>query len=757
MSSFIEGTNRITTVIVNRDTTPVAQIATCLGVEYTPVLNDAGAWSARFPANDPRVALVQLKKHFLDFYVDGRKLVRGLVEKQSWELSNDGQQLLLLSGRDLLAELDEVPINFALITTEEGTEPTTLAPFIIETSYNLQVIDFSGASALWIIVPTSETESLVYAQLAGETALRALQRVSEQTGESFRLITDDEAPTYFVTTGRGIVWLGTTTESSGVRAIGGAGDSIEVESNFNICLLQSLRQSIDATRMIARIYAWGSGLGETRLDLVGTTRSAPTGFTYDAATNSITKDATLTYVGKLMARHVNFKEIRPLFNTDADIQYAKDFLFDAALAYLQRNDDVDDVVEYDLEVLQLPAQVRVGMTLRVQWQDDLRTIDTDFIVLAISNRVGSNGEITYSLKVATQNQWCFRENDPSVSQMEEGEIFGAHPQIDAIAYWMPFRELVGDDQIDHVAEMHFWLSAEIVTIRQVLFRYRIEQALIAVRSYSHTGADTGQNAAADTGSTAVTTAGTAVTTASTAVTTASTAVTTASAAPNTGDTNAIVGAAGSTAIGAASPDAFTDTNYLGLATATQPPVGGDTSSTHHHDIGTHVHDFAHTHVVDAEHGHSTSPHSHTTVAHTHTSTAHTHTSTAHTHTSAAHTHTSAAHAHSSPVHTHAMATLTFVHTPERIPALNTYAIADLEYSVNGGSWVSLNDGVPVAGGYSEFDITSEVQNPAGLKRPYQEYNVVQVRRTTAAGTGKSAQVRAQVGIRATIQSIVIYE
>lgn len=107
-------------------------------------------------------------------------------------------------------------------------------------------------------------------------------------------------------------------------------------------------------------------------------------------------------------------------------------------------------------------------------------------------------------------------------------------------------------------------------------------------------------------------------------------------------------------------------------------------------------------------------------------------------------------------HVHAAPALVTTYGLRLTPALNSYVLADLEYSVNGGTWELLNTGVPIEDGYSLLDLTTSVQNPAGLKRPYQSYNKVQIRRTSAAGTGKTAMVRAQLGVRQTVQSIVSY-
>lgn len=818
-NEFAEGTNRITAILAGRDQVAVAQLSTCLSVEYTEVLNDAGTWSARFPANDPLLDRVLLKKHFLDFYVDGTLLVRGLAETQDWELGNDGQQILLLSGRDLLAELDEVTIDFLLVTSGVDPEPTDIAPDIIINQYNSQVTGYSGSIYTWFVMPSGQTDGFVYGQYAGESALSALRRVAEQTGEAFRLIAHDN-PLAIINGVRSVEWLGTTTASSGVRAVGGAPD-ISAENNPFICFIQNLTERRDAKGMFARIKPYGSGLGETRLDLEGVSASKvtalPAGFTYNAADNSITNDTALAYVGKLIGRHVNFKEIRPLFNMDADIQYAKDFLFDAALAYLQRNDSVDDVVEYDLDVLQLPAHVMAGMTLRVVWQDDLRTLDTDFVILGIRTVVGSNGERTYALTVATTNQWRFRETSNIVATVEEGQIFGAHPQIDANSYWKAYKEIVGDDQEFHMAEFPFFLSAEVLTIRQVLFRYQVGRPLIAVKSYALAANNTDLNDASVTGGTNTTatagtnTVGTGGT--NTAFTQDTNTAATAATAPGTSDSggasatgdtpagttdtsgNSTTGSSSSGAtdnnavsVTGDSPAGATDTNGSGTTTSSGGSITSNESGPgdpHNHTTPNHTHPTpAHSHITTNVHSHTTPAHNHiTTGTHSHTTPNHSHIVTAvHSHTTPAHTHAHAAththnmphqhnmphnhnmphthnmpHDHAAPQHVHDLPALIPTFNMEFIDASVSYIMADLEFAVNGGGWTSLDVGIPVAGGWTELDITPDIQNPAGLKRPYQEHNFVQVRRKTASDMGKVAQIRVELGIRCTVQSVVVYD
>lgn len=801
-NDYIAGNNRITVDILDRNQAKVGPgpIMTCLGMDCDSLLSQAGHFTARFPANDSRLAYLELKKHYLDFYYDGQLIFYGLAEQSREEIDNSGERILVISGRDSLAVLSETSVNYFHVSTDT---PVFNAP--------VQILSFDSSFGY---AGDDTTATGVYGDFVGENVLSALTRIAENIGECFRLY------------GRDSVWWMNDFETSTLRAIGGVGDTVAVERNPNVCLIQRLAERRDTSRLITRIHPYGSGFGETRLDLSGNDSylTMPTGFTYDAALNYIESDAAAAYIGKTISRTVSFKDIRPLFNTDADMVSAKNFLFDAALAYLQRNDSPDDVVEYDLDVVKLPASadpgsglfgLRPGMTIRVVYQDDRYNLDTDLIVLGIRTAIGDDGAATYSLTVSNINQWRLKETSNSIADLEEGQILSGHAQIDANSYWKHYKEWIGDDQIDHMAEIPFFLSREVVTIRQVLFRCKVERILAATKSYAQAD-DTLPNVASPTGPALPDVTGPSLvdTSGPSLVTATLTSNTTASATANAGNTGPSAAATTDNAVytggvaqtdlanaGVTATPSANDTaqnvagtniasgiastmtianvrdNLLGGTLTGNNTVVGDPHQhdlNHFHDVpaGSHTHTFMmlpqhthppglHTHTITATHRHPIPAHTHgSTLTHVHTlASTHTH-NIPHTHDmphthNIAHTH-NMPHTHASPIHIHPLPPLVQTFALLRTPALQSYVIADLEYSVNGGAWFSLDGGIPVAGGYYELDVTPTIQNPAGLRRPYQEDNIVQIRRKTTAGTGKTAQIRVELGIRCTIQSIAAY-
>lgn len=79
---------------------------------------------------------------------------------------------------------------------------------------------------------------------------------------------------------------------------------------------------------------------------------------------------------------------------------------------------------------------------------------------------------------------------------------------------------------------------------------------------------------------------------------------------------------------------------------------------------------------------------------------------------------------------------------------NTYVVTDLTYKINGSAITATRQSL--GSGWYSYDLTSQVQNASTL-RPSAESHQITVEVTTPAG--KSAQITAQLQVRAIIQSV----
>lgn len=435
-------------------------LANCTSFRRTRRLDRAGSLSVSTPATDERAALLALRRYLrVHGVLAGTRAELGLGIIDS--LAFDAQaQTIAVGGDDLLRELAYRTISFTPLTGS-GQAPISVAEALATifgvanaqidpdwtydaSTYASQGATTSGSATVtsvtnignWLgrlgqrvygagipagatvvgaVVSSGTTGTItlsaaatataaavtlervrVYHVYEGESVLAALVKLAELTGMHFRL-----------GAGRQVVWLYNATPSSGVRAIQ-TGDPVAAESNANVCLITGLSVEQDSYALISLITPWGAG----RMNLDGTDRAAPAGYTLDIPNNTMRRDAASTQYG-YATKHEFFRDIGPAVDADdpnyaAALTNAKNMLFDAALEFLRRASYPQ--VAYRLQVTKLDAEILPGQTIRVvyrgfvdgyKWID----IDTDLIVLEATTEVTDQGVHTPALLVALVDRW----------------------------------------------------------------------------------------------------------------------------------------------------------------------------------------------------------------------------------------------------------------------------------------------------------------------------------------------------------------
>ncbi len=263
---------------------------------------------------------------------------------------------------------------------------------------------------------SSTVKADVYGELDGENCVEALVKLAELTGEHWR-----------VGTGRTIVWLGTTTPSSGITAVG-TPESTAVETNADVALVKSLRKTTDSYARVTRVYPYGAGLGSGRLTLAYTTRTAAAGYTLDKTNGYIahTANDAAARVDAVRA----FKDIGPRTSDKTAREAAANQLYDAALIWLANN--LADAVSYDVELVKAGA-ILPGTTVRVLYTDarggvvGLR-VDATLIVLSATATVGADGMTTTALTVASVAQWPVSDTELLARLVQQSVALGRYPQ-----------------------------------------------------------------------------------------------------------------------------------------------------------------------------------------------------------------------------------------------------------------------------------------------------------------------------------------
>lgn len=686
MSDIFAGSNFISIDVTNRagDILGSGPLISCVSLTYTRRLDNAGEFTAVFPHNDPQVLrLVRVKSRKFYIYVNSVLRLIGIPEKLNVTMGPDGRRMVTISGRDHGAELAEYSVGYMDLSDgsgggiDDGPEQIAVA-------------------AGWLVSGATTTATDVYAKFAGESALSALIKISEKIGEHF----------YIHPTLQRVVWLGTETPDSGLVAIATAGEPALGELNPNVCFIQQFGEQTDGYELATRIYAYGTGSGDTRLTLGAATNSPPLGFTLDSDSDGyyVESDSAAAEFGAEIVAHREFKDIRPLSNTNADLESAGNFLLKAALEWLKLRDSVDDVVDYTLGVVGLNNSANPGSTIRVEYQDEFYLVDSDLVMLEIAMTINQAGTQLSRLSVAPVSR-RLRSDDAYIdSKLEQGQVYSAYPQVNGNSYEMPFRVFVGESQTDAKAEIRFTFRDDVVQVLQVLFRFSLEELVNTTTTVSSSSTSSGASS--------ITSSGASSASSSAAGSSHSHTVTIPDHDHDIPDHQHVVGL--SQGSGGANVGVFTGSGsmyYEGadvgvVEVLTTSDSGGTTSddgggsTPTSSSEGAHTHDIAHTHNV--EHTHEVTPDIDTAVG------------------------------------------------IFREEAANTYGINDLQYQINGGGWAALSGATLITSSTYELDITADLVD--GSNRPDQENNLIEVRHDGGGGA-KTVMLDVLLAIRTKIQSI----
>lgn len=396
---------------------------------------------------------------------------------------------------------------------------------------------------------------------------------------------------------------------------------------------------------------------------------------------------------------LQFKEISPLSNSDADVTHAANALLLAMYNWLRTRSATAKF--YRLSVAKLNQLIYPGQTMRVVAKGFVEgaaylNIDQDLIILEPTFEVDANGVRTTSLVVATTDRWPASDGEQAAQEFRQADIYQSLAQLGPSVDTISYREYIDDD---YSATFPFFLGEATTIVNQVIVRFRTDKLRSTVKSVGGTSSTTSSGG----GTTATSSSG-----GGSSPTSASGGGATVTSDSGSGHTHEIP--LGDSAIG--SPVYF-----AGVGT---PPTGdlrtsgggvvnaSSTGSGHSHEVN--VPD--HTHAV-------------TVPAHTHDVTV--------------------------PDHTHSLtASVSTEYGIYEDPG-TAYAATDLEFSVNGGAWRSDYAGISGATGWYALDVTSAVV-ATGL-RPKRVANSVEVRVKVASQADKKAQITVQIERRTVIQSI----
>lgn len=271
-------------------------------------------------------------------------------------------------------------------------------------------VEGSGAYALFDDVSLQAGGgNSIYLQCSDESVLEMLVRCSEVSGENFILSPHalDTPPQ------RKILWLGKDETDCGIEAVSFV-DPVAAADNQFIALITELTEIEDASEIVSRVYAYGAGMGGSRVTLADCTTQPPTGYVLSTSGNYVERTATTTALGTRVEVAKSWSDIvAQTGDTTSAAQNASNILMIQAVNWLETHSCTSldrltgDVPRFfELGLAKCQTMIYPGYQIRVRhhrFTDGYHavSIDRDLWITAATWRVDRSGVQTVGLEVAT--------------------------------------------------------------------------------------------------------------------------------------------------------------------------------------------------------------------------------------------------------------------------------------------------------------------------------------------------------------------
>jgi hypothetical protein len=343
-------------------------ITDIISASITRNLDGAGNIEITVPPNANNLdALVNERQLWIYAQADTeppRLIGTGYIRKRRIVASASGMQMSI-SGPDLLDALRRKSVLLGRIFDAQaiGTIASDLIGLI--------------GNSWQISLDTSISADTQTARFDGATILKALIRIAEEKGAHIRAGLQPKT-----------VELGTFGSNTDLIAIEPpASISIDMYSNDNVLLVDRITQIEESDDVVNWIIPIGAGEGSAAQTLKESTRTGP----YPIQTMTAPDGRTLYYLANApsvaaygeIQRVVTFKEIGPIANSTTAKTLAANALYDAAVAWLQRNSE--PLTTYQISVKKCLRVIRPGDKIRLIWNGSVQTAEGDVVPIDVDN------------------------------------------------------------------------------------------------------------------------------------------------------------------------------------------------------------------------------------------------------------------------------------------------------------------------------------------------------------------------------------
>jgi len=449
--------------ITNSAGTVTGTVANPLEVTCTDRASAIGEMVFSVYAGSPGAASLAPGVYVL--WVDDTYAFWGVVETVTRNEQPDGTAILAVTCSDVAREL--------VWRTAGGLE---LAEYVIGLEISLQTaLDRIEVMAPgWIMTAGADLASAtVYLAADGASVWTLLLSLADKLGG-------------FVVrgAGRSLTLTGAFT-SSGVTA-----RSVQGDKPSNVAALISLANDLSGRELVTQIVPFTAGNAAVRLSLDQATAALPAGFAYTTVSfvtgagaqswKGIVNSAAAAAWGTRQ-RVVQFPEISPLSNSKPDIVAAANALQKAALQFLRDHAAAQRVLRLVMD----DASTIVGplKTVIVQHGD----LDAAYRVLEAAHVWQPNAPVRSSLALVDAGQLPATGNDAIVTSIEAARAYRAHAQLAPNVYQLAFQKLV---DAQYAADFRFRFDTALTQLLFVALDVQILPLQSTVRAIGATGVNT---------------------------------------------------------------------------------------------------------------------------------------------------------------------------------------------------------------------------------------------------------------------------
>ena len=385
-------------------------VLTCTSATVRRRLDGAGSLSLSGSLTDPRAGDLLQPERQVRVWIDAPEGMRDFARGIILEVRRN------INARTFELSIDCADVLDALVrrTVRNGRQ------------YVNQTIS-SIATNLMALVPgwTASVESGIAANLhsarfTGTNVLKALLRLAEERG--YHLRSGAAANT---------VELGAFGTDSGLTFTNLQGAGQGILGNTDLVLIESLDVAESSRTVGNWISGYGAGEGEAALTLNRSTRTTPytiNTVTDDGRTLYYLQDAASIAAFGQKEKVVVFKNIAPVTNTATAKTAAANALYDAMVAWLQRNKDT--ITSYRVRGVKIDRTIRPGDKIRLWFQGmvqrdgvDYTYLDVNdlFWVLEVSETADANG-VAVDLVISTVDQMQADAAEVVVGAIEDIQV-----------------------------------------------------------------------------------------------------------------------------------------------------------------------------------------------------------------------------------------------------------------------------------------------------------------------------------------------